>query len=416
MLFYFLLSFSIYAVIRLSAFFSKAETAFLSASAIKLKRLKKERKRGAKAAFALHSNLPFLLSLLLLAINFFSTLLSSLSTMFFMRLTSPFFLSFSGILTSFVYTIFANIVPKTLALREPENEALKSAKILWALKIIFFPVIWIFSRFSFFTALIAAKFIPKESSSLTSEELINVFLLGEKEGALKKEEREIFSRILQFSSARLSDIMRRLSSSLCISPRTTYKKVRNIFLKTKSDFLLVKEKTKIIGIINYRDVLLAEEKTAPTSFSFHVMKKPFFLPESTKILKILDTFRENKNDFVICLDERGQPSGLVSLDEVMRLAIGRKTIRGKRKEEIFKKISGYEILVSASVKLVDVNETFNLNLKTRENTTLGGYLLEKFDEIPEEGASLLEAGYTFSVNKKNGNKLELIHIKLPSKG
>lgn len=416
MIFYILLITAMYAIIRLSAFFSASETAFLAASKIKLKRLKREKRHGAKRALFLFSRLPLLLSLLLLAINFLSTLLSSLSTMLFMRLLSPFFLSFSGMMTSFVYTIFGNILPKTLSLRHPEEEALKSAKILYTLEVIFFPLIWLFSRFSFFVMTIIFKFIPRESSSLTGEELLNVFLLGEKEGSIKKNEREILSRILRLSEFRLYDIMERIPPSVCIPTNSTMQKITQSFTKTKSDFLLIKEKNKIIGVIDYRDALVMKEKKSPSRFAARIMKKPIFLPESAKILKVLDNFREMKSDFAVCLNEQGEEVGTISIDEVMKLVLGRKNIRNKREGKIFRKISGGELMVSASVKLVDLNEMLNLNLKARENTTLGGYLLERFDEIPEEGQSLAEAGYIFTVHKKNANKIELVHITLPSKG
>ena len=160
-------------LVWLTAFFAGSETAYLSMTNIRLRKMLRERKAGAKKVRALFSDIDGLLTVILVGINFTNTLASSIATSLAIALVGKSGVGIATIAVSFFITVFGQIVPKTIAATEGNVEkiAARNAAPLAFLKKIFFPIVWAFSQVSKGAAFLVQKIWRSENSVITEEEL-----------------------------------------------------------------------------------------------------------------------------------------------------------------------------------------------------------------------------------------------------
>ena len=174
--------FTLLILVLIIGFFSSSETAFLALTNIKVRQMLKNKQKGIKKVAYLKTNMDNLLTVVLIGTNFVNTLAASIATTLAVSLLGNTGIGIATIVITFVVTIFGSIVPKTIAGVEPEKVATKNAPMLYALNIIFFPLVWFFSMFSKAVIFIMTKIWKKNEAIITEEELKTLIDVGEKIG------------------------------------------------------------------------------------------------------------------------------------------------------------------------------------------------------------------------------------------
>jgi len=238
-------------LVALIGFFAASETAYLSLSKIKLRELVQAKKRCAKTALALRSDMDTLLTLVLVGINFFNTFAASLATALAVSIVGSSGVGIATIAITSLVTIFGEIIPKTAAVLHPDAAALRFAPLLRALEKIFFPIVWVFSRISRGTSFIVGRFWKDDGEDVTEEDIKMMIAVAEREGTLEEGESKMLTKVFQFSDLRVHDIMKHRSLVNTVSVDSDYERVADIFLTTGCSRIPVFEHTP--------DALLGDE-------------------------------------------------------------------------------------------------------------------------------------------------------------
>ena len=178
----------LFLLILCVGFFTSSETAYISLSKIKLRRMQEEGKKKARIVTKLHGNMPRLLTTVLIGTNFLNALISALATALVVKLSGGGGVGLPTLLTAFVITTFGQIIPKTIAGRDPEKRCLSSCVRLYVLETLFFPIVFLFERLSHgavpestsLTILSCSKgFLPELEwlQSMTAEGFLSPFCL-----------------------------------------------------------------------------------------------------------------------------------------------------------------------------------------------------------------------------------------------
>ena len=403
------------AIIRAVAFFSSSETAFLSVSTLKMRRLLREKRAGAKKAFALRKKPDELLTLVLIGTNFMNTLASSLAASLALKIAGTSGVGIAAALITFGATVFGQIIPKTAAAFAPEATVCRNARALTVLKRVLFPAVWLFTRIASIVMLIAERFIPENTALITEEELKTLIEVGETEGTLEKSESRMLCRIFEFGAVRVRNIM---TPHTCIKslPKTADRtQTVRIFTETGLSLIPVygEEKEKILGVVHYKSVLLSHADGG-SGYAGRIMKDMLFVPESLSAPELLAAFKKERTEFAAALNEHGQTSGVVTMDDIMRVVFGRMTFEPhyeRAQEEQIRLISPTEFVVSGSVKLTDINEIFRLSLESEYFLTLGGWLLEKIDHLPLTGEVFRLKNTLFTVEDQAHRRILSVRIR-----
>ena len=412
-------------LVCLTAFFAGSETAYLSMTNIRLRKMLRERKAGAKKVRALFSDIDGLLTVILVGINFTNTLASSIATSLAIALVGKSGVGIATIAVSFFITVFGQIVPKTIAATEGnvEKVAARNAAPLAFLKKIFFPIVWAFSQVSKGAAFLVQKIWRSENSVITEEELKILIESGAADGALEKSEKNMLDKILQISDFTLRNIMKHRSLVTYINISDSYDTIVAAFKNSGYSHLPVCARTfegeidskeNVVGVLYYKDVLFGK-KNSPDFSPAKFMKPPLFVPETFSVIELIQVFKKENRSFAVALDEQGSTAGIVTLDDVMRGLFGRMSDAGNHNEipaeSRVKIISPKEFLVPGDMHLSDVNSILNMNLQSENFSTLGGWILEKFDSLPSSGEALRFKENLFIVEDQSQRRITLVRIR-----
>ena len=400
-------------------FFTSSETAYISLSKIKLRRMQEEGKKSASLVTKLHSNMPRLLTTVLIGTNFLNALISALATALVVKLSGGRGVGLPTLLTAFLITTFGQIIPKTIAGREPEKKCRSNALPLYALEKIFFPLVFLFERLSHCAVWLVEKIIKPSEHLITEEELKTLIDLGEKEGTIEKNESRMLNKIIKFNDLSATDIMKHRSFVSMVSASATYDQVVQEFLDSGFSTLTVYKNMSenVVGIINYKKVLYGNDDVEKgEGYAGRVMEDVLYVPGTFSVLELLQKLREDENKFAVVLDEQGQTAGIVTIEDVIRLVFGRMTDENSYDnipaEDKIQLVNANTFIASGDLKLDEVNSILHLNLHSQEMNTLGGWVLEQFGYLPSSGMVVLKNKVLFTVENVEDRRITSVRIRI----
>ena len=200
----------------------------------------------------------------------------------------------------------------------------------------------------------------------------------------------------------------------------TYAELIDIYKEDKFTRLPVYEDTtdNVIGTINMKDLLLFDDRE---HFKVRdILREAYFTYEYKNISELLVEMRDASINIAIVLDEYGETAGIITLEDILEEIVGEIHDEYDENEEDFiRKINDLEYIIEGSVSLVDLNDRLKLDvrhqeLESEDFDSLGGFMIEHLDRLPEVGDEFTtEDGIRMVVEKLDKNRVELVHVYLP---
>ena len=406
-------------LLAVGAFFSMTETAFTSLSRIKVRQLQKEKARHADLIAKLRSNLDELIATVLIGTNFVNTFNSAVTTAFAVKVLGAEYVSAATAVILFLVIIFVEIVPKTFAAINTETAVKNTAIPVYLIKAVLYPVVKTFCLITRFIDFAEKKIFKSKRVLVTEDELKTLIEVGEKEGTLEQSERKMLERLFEFSDLSVHSIMRHRSLVKYISTESSLDEVIAIFQTTGYSRIPVYENDveNIVGVLHFKSVLFASPLiTASKDFIKICMAEPAFVPETMSAIDLLKKFKKEKINFAVAVNEYGGMAGIVTLDDILSEVFGRITDEHGTvevsPEDKITVIGTNEFIVPGDMKLDDLNDVLNINLSSETFDTLGGWLLEQFDELPPVGKTHKKNGVLYIVEDQSQRRIQTVRIKL----
>ncbi len=408
------------------AFFAGSETAYLSITDIKLRQLLKEDTSGKKnspvqrIAF-LKKDMNRLLSLVLIGINFVTSLASGLAATVAINIIGAQGATYATVVMSFVLIIFGEIVPKTVAAVYPVRVAEKHSRILIALEYAFMPVVWFFSKLTEGITHVLLLFWKEKKNQLTEEELKSLIDVGTSEGTLERSEKKMLYNIFELTDLHIRDIMCHRSRVRFVPIDAGYDEVLQLFTDVRHSWLPVCSESfeNVQGMVYYKTVLLRGRPNDDQAHTFvrRCMRPALFVPETLTAMELLQKFKKEHMSFAIAVDENGSNSGIVTMNDILGAVFGRgiNEFLGESEElpeQRIKELSATEYLVPGDMRLGEVNDFFQLSLESEEYDTLAGWLMERFDAIPETGEMLTYEGTLFTIEEQAHRRIKSVKVRM----
>lgn len=395
---------SLFLLIAFSAFFSATETAYTSASRIRLKSLATGGNRRAEKVLALCENsYDKLLSTILIGNNIVNLSASTISALLFAKILfgsrlNPSIVSTAAI--TVVVLIFGEITPKYIGKFCAEKLAMAVYPFISILIFLFYPLNIVFSGWK---KLIVRIFRFKAKDVITEEEIITMVEEAEEDGTIKKEETNLIRSVIEFDDLDAKDILVPRVNICAVEASSAPEEIMRKFEESGFSRIPVYEGDidTIIGIIHEKDFFRAfqadEKNNSKDSekssglFIKSIMQKPFFAIETTKISLLLQKMQKERNHMAIVIDEYGGTSGLITMEDILEELVGEiydehdsDSDSGSIKpcgENAF--IVSGETSVSKMMKYFELDED-----ETSGSTTVSGWITEKLGDFPEEGKKL----------------------------
>ncbi len=369
-----------------SFFFALAETALFSLSKWQVAQLA-ERQAGAGKIVSDLLERPHDLQATLALGNTFAnaTILAAALQMVF---DSHWGLAITLLTVVMVVLLIGEVLPKTLAVRQPERWALRVAWPLLAFRKLTKP----FYRAAQWTnaAILkqaAAKAAPP--AAVTEAEYQELLELAWQQGTLEESEREIILQIISLDRRTAHDVMRPRAGMACISDEATVEEMLAAARKYKHRRLPIYDETPdtIVGILNTRALLLD-----PQADLAEVIEFPSFVPESMNLLQLFRALQKQQRGLAVVLDEFGGAAGLVTMEDILGGIVGKIRVATEPQGFVLEKLSPGNWRVNGTMRLEDFRREFPALPEVAEVETMGGLLTHLLGVVPTAGESATFAG------------------------
>ena len=378
----------------LSGFFSSAETALTTVNRMRIRGLADEGNKKAKTVMHITDDTSKMLSAILIGNNVVNLSAASLTTTLAYNLGGSMVAVASAVL-SVLIIIFGEITPKTMATLHAEKMSLRYASdiILRVLHI-----------------------DPNaKNNQMTESELRTIVDVSHESGVIESDEKEMIYNVFDLGDAKAKDVMVPRVHVTFADVNATYEELIDIFREDKFTRLPIFEDTtdNVVGTINMKDLLLYDKEK-----EFHIrdfMREAYFTYEYKNISELLVEMRQASFNIAIVLDEYGETSGLITLEDILEEIVGEIHDEYDENEEDFiKQIGEREYIVEGSTNLDDLNDRLDLDLTSEEYDSVGGFIIEHLDRLPEIGDGVTtEDGIHLVVEKLDKNRIESVHLYLP---
>ena len=404
-------------LLLLSAFFSSAETALTTVNKIKMRSLADDgNKRAATVLDIIENNKPKMLSAILIGNNIVNLYASSLSTSMAYKF-GGYMVSIATAILTVAILVFGEITPKNIATIKSSKISLLYIPIIRAFMTIMTPFIFVVNLFSR-GILFLFRIDPNAANNImTEDELRTIVDVSHEDGVIESEEKEMIYNVFDLGDARAKNVMVPRVHVTFADVNSTYQELIEIYRADKFTRLPVYEEDtdNVIGTINMKDLLLFEDKT---HFQVKdILREAHFTHEYKNISELLVEMRDAKFNIAIVLDEYGETAGLITLEDILEEIVGEiHDEYDENEEEFFKQITDLEYVIEGSISLDDLNDRLDLDLESEDYDSLGGFLIEQLDRLPELGDEFTtENGIRMVVEKLDKNRVESVHLYLPEK-
>lgn len=403
-------------LLLLSAFFSSAETCLTTVNKIKMRSLAEEGNKRAKTVIKITDNPSKMLSAILVGNNIVNLSASALTTtiVYELELGGPGVAIATGIITALIL-IFGEITPKTVATVNSEKMSLSYAYPIHLIMIVLTPISVIVNALARVMLFILRVDPDAKLNTMTENELRTIVDVSHEDGVIEEEEREMIYNVFDLGEAKAKDVMVPRVNVTFADVENSYDELLQIFREDKFTRLPVYEETtdNVIGTINMKDLLLFD-----STKEFHIrdiLREAYFTHEHKSISELLVEMRQAALNIAIVLDEYGETAGLITLEDILEEIVGEiHDEYDENEEEIFKQVSEFEFIVEGSMNLDDLNDRVDLKLESEDYDSLGGFIIEHLDRLPnEKDEVLVENGVRLVVDSLDKNRIEKVHIYLP---
>ena len=403
----------------LSAFFSSNETALMAVNKIRLRSLADEgNKRAAMVLDITENHTQKMLSAILIGNNIVNISASSLATSLAYHF-GGYMVSIATAVLTVAILVFGEITPKNYATLNAEKVTLRYIPFFKFFMTVMTPFIFIINLFSRVIMLIMHVDPDAVNNAMTEEELRTIVDVSHEDGVIESDEKEMIYNVFDLGDAKAKDVMVPRVHVTFADVNCTYEELIDIFREDKFTRLPIYEDTtdNVIGTINMKDLLLYDYGNTKEFHIRDIMREAYFTYEYKNISELLVEMRQTSFNIAIVLDEYGETSGLITLEDILEEIVGEIHDEYDENEEDFvHKISDKEYLVEGSVNLDDFNDHLELNLESEDYDSLGGFIIEHLDRLPELGDSITtEDGIRLVVESLDKNRIEKVHVYLPEK-
>lgn len=399
--------------IFLSAFFSSAETAYMSLSKIKVRNMLEDEVKNARLIKKLIDDSPRLLSTILVGNNLVNIGGSSLATSVSIKLFGNAGVGIATGIVTLLVLIFGEITPKTLATDNAEKMVIAYAKPLTFLKVILGPATIILSAITSVIAKIFGATPASDRPLVTHDEFETMVNVSKEEGVIDQSEQAMIQNLLTFRESKGSDVMTPRTSIVGVELDATYHEIVEAFSVEGYSRIPVYEDSldDILGIIYARDIIGYQED--PEEFELkNYLRDAVFVFENQSTTKILNRMRTQHVHLAVVVDEYGGTSGIITIEDLLEEIVGEiEDEFDHKKLDMIKMVGDDEYLVDGSLEISEFNKLFQAELSDDEYNSIAGFVIGLMENIPEEGQTASFKHYHFTVEKMDGNRIEYIKLK-----
>jgi CBS domain containing-hemolysin-like protein len=405
-------------LLLLKGFFSGSEIALVNSDKLKMHHKANQGNRGAKLVLRLFQTPDVLLGTTLVGTNISTIILTTLGTMLMIRSFGQLGDLYAVLLFTPLFLILGEIVPKS-AYQQKSNEI--APVIVYPLRlfsVLFYPLVFVFSRIARLCARLAGGGKTEQNVFITREQMRMVVDMAERGANVDVFDRARIKRVIRFAETSVGEAM------IPVAEMTAINRTR----KTPHALTLVRRRgynrlpvytgniSNIVGIITLTtwDLMDADLADRPLE---ELIKPAHYVSPYQTIDQLLPILRSREDHMAIVVDEFGSAVGMITMEDILEEVVGEIDVGYDfeeylpRRKRIFEMLDEDTYLMDARLPISEVNEVLGTSLPAGESHTIAGLLMARLRHIPQQGESIIEAGFRFTVEEATDRSIVKLRVE-----
>jgi putative hemolysin len=405
-------------LLLLKGFFSGSEIALVNCDKVKLTARANQGDRGSKEVLELFKTPDVMLGTTLVGTNIATVALTTIVTLLFVDAFGDqgefiAFLVFTPILL-----ILGEIVPKSIFQQKSDVVAPLAIFPLKIFAVIFYPIIFVFSRIARFLARLLGGGKVEQTFFMTREQIRSVVEMTERTSSVDAFDRGRIRRVIRFGDTTVGEAMIPIAEVTTINQnRGILRAIATVRRKGFNRLPVYKgNMSNIIGIATLTTWDLMNRETADKKLDEFVRPAQYVLQFQT-IDELLPILRQREDHMAVVVDEFGSAIGIITMEDIVEEVVGDIDVGydfeeylPRRKREI-EQLDDETYLVDSRLSVSELNELLEISLNTKAAHTIGGLVMTQLGHIPDMGESMTEQGYKFSVDDRTDRAILKLKVE-----
>ena len=414
-----LISLTILLLLILSAFFSGSETALTAASRPVMHRLELNGNPRAALVNRLSDNKERLIGAILLGNNLVNILASALATSVMIGMFGKAGVAYATLAMTLLILVFAEILPKTYAIRTASKSALAVAPMINVVVFLLSPLtigIQIFVRGML--RAIGVDFEADDEYETPEEELRGAIELHASVDTAIQQERAMLRSVLDLDDVQVSEVMTHRGGVTALEADLPPGDIVDLVLDSPYTRIPLwrGDPDNVVGVLHAK-ALLREIRTRGGNLDgidlVSLAAEPWFIPEQTPLLDQLQEFQRRREHFALVVDEYGSLMGVVTLEDILEEIVGEIDDEHDVAETGVRRQADGSYTADGAITIRDLNRDYEWGLPDEHAATLAGLILHEARRIPDVGQCFIFHGFRFDVLQRKKNQLTQIRVTPP---
>ncbi len=425
--------FIILLLIILNGFFAASEIAVVTMRRARIKQLIEEGRKNAEILSELRKNPDRFLATIQIGVTLAGAFASAIGGAAAVEVIKPALLELPLPLISayaeaiaiaivvafitYVSLIFGELIPKSIALSNPEGVALFVAPAIERFSRVMYIAVKLLTRSTDFVLKPFGKKTFTERGYISEEEIKLLLEEGGEQGVFEPEEKRLIHSVFEFVDTFVKEVMVPAPQMVTVGITMSPDDIKTIIAEENFSRYPVtgKDINDIRGILYAKDFFNVLSSSGTVDIR-KIIKPPFFVPETMKVSNLLREMQKKRIHMAIVIDEYGTVSGLVTLEDLLEEIVGE--IRDEYDvESPVIELSDGTLLIDASISIADLREDYSIELpESPEYETLGGFILTQLQRIPQQDDMVELPGMKLKIMEMVGQRISKVKLERKATG
>ena len=314
------------------------------------------------------------------------------------------------VLLTYMSLIVGELVPKQIALRDPESVAVRAAPIMAVLATIAAPLVWLLDL-SGRAVLALLRVNPEDKSRVTEEEVRTILAEARFEGVIEDEEQEMLTGVMRLADRSARALMTPRRDVMMVDLQSTPEEAMEVIRKAGRPRLPVRDRDTedVMGVLYITDVFAALAQDKPLDVG-KLMREVPVLSDLADALDVIETLRASPNHMALVYNEYGSFEGIITTGDILEAITGDFLEKHEEPDMVLRE-DGNSWLVSGSMKADSFCDTLKLPRETAgDYETVAGLILHHLNRIPELGDHFITGGYRFEVIDLDDRRIDKVLV------
>ncbi len=315
-------------------------------------------------------------------------------------------------LLTFFHVILGEVIPKNLAIIDPEKISFNLAYFLRFLYLLFKIPVYILNTCSNFILGLLGIELNFDDTVHSEAELKMILSSSQEQGVLEAEEEELIQNVFEFNDTLARDVMVPRSDMICLNDKLTIAEATHEVNKTThSRFPVYHEKIdNVIGYVTIKDMLKTYERGNTDNNIKSLANDALKVSDGMYVIDLIKIMQEKKKPLAMLIDEFGGVSGLATIEDIIEEIFGEIEDEHENEDEDIRQLENGDYLVDGLLNLADVNDALGTDLKSSRFDTIGGYVFGLIGTEPKQGSKVEVNGHVLKVEKHERNRVKLVRV------